>query len=154
MELASINSDIVGQIKNVIEQAKKNVATTVNCELLSSYWQIGKLIAESGRTENYYGVSERTFMTELSKVLTYDLGKGFSRPNLINMKRFYEYYPFGQTLSNHLSWSHYCELITVEDNDARGFYEKSAKIPAGQSVNSTGKLRAHCSNDCFCRMEN
>ena len=127
MELTNINSDIVNQIKSVIEQARQNVAAVVNRELLSSYWQIGKLIAYSGQTKNYYGMSERTFMIELSKVLTHELGKGFSRPNLINMKRFYENYPCGQTLSDHLSWSHYCELIMVEDNDARGFYEKECQ---------------------------
>ena len=124
MELSTISSDIVRQIKDVIEQARRNVTLVVNQELLSSYWQIGKLIAYSGQMNNYSGMSERTFMIELSKVLTNELGKGFSRANLINMKKFYENYSSGQTLSDHLSWSHYCELLAVSDIDARRFYEK------------------------------
>jgi predicted nuclease of restriction endonuclease-like (RecB) superfamily len=63
-------------------------------------------------------------MISLSKVLTSELGRGFSRPNLINMKKFYKSYPSGQTLSDHLNWSHYCELLAVTDTDARSFYEK------------------------------
>jgi len=124
MELSKINMDIVSQIRDIIEQARHNVTVTINNELIHSYWQIGKLIADSGQLNNYYGMSERSFMISLSKVLTDELGKGFSRPNLINMKKLYDNYPGGQTLSDHLSWSHYCELLSVEDIDARGFYEK------------------------------
>ena len=124
MALANINSDIVSQIKGIIEQARNNVTVAVNNELLHSYWQIGKLIADSGQVNGYNGMSERQFLSSLSKMLTNELGKGFSRPNLINMKNFYECYPNGQTLSDHLSWSHYCELLAISDADARSFYEK------------------------------
>jgi predicted nuclease of restriction endonuclease-like (RecB) superfamily len=124
MELSNINADIVNQIKTIIEQARHNVAVAVNHELLRSYWQTGKLIADSERANSFNGLSERNFMLALSRVLTNELGKGFSRPNLINMKNFYKSYPDGQTVSDHLSWSHYCELLGVSDIDARGFYEK------------------------------
>jgi len=50
-------------------------------------------------------------------------GKGFSRSNLFNMRMFYFNYPNVQTLSGHLTWSHYCELITVSDIDKRSFYQ-------------------------------
>jgi predicted nuclease of restriction endonuclease-like (RecB) superfamily len=124
MELTGIDSDIVNQIKNIIEQARRNVTAAVNHELLRSYWQIGKLIADSNQKNHFNGISERNFMMALSRLLTNELGKGFSRPNLINMKNFYKSYPDGQTVSDRLSWSHYCELLGVSDIDARGFYEK------------------------------
>jgi predicted nuclease of restriction endonuclease-like (RecB) superfamily len=124
MELTIASLDIVEQIKSIIEHAKENVTTAVNHELLRSYWHIGKLIADSEQTNHFNGISERAFLTALSKILTHELGKGFSRPNLINMKRFYENYPSGQTPSDHLSWSHYCELLAISDRDARSFYEK------------------------------
>ena len=127
MELANITPDIVNQIKSVIEQARRNVVASVNHELLRAYWQIGKLISDGGQANNYYGTSVRAFMITLSKILTNELGKGFSRPNLINMKKFYESYPSGQTVSDHLSWSHYCELLSIEDKDARSFYEKECQ---------------------------
>ena len=40
---------------------------------------------------------------------------------LINMKNFYKSYPDGQTVSDHISWSHYCELLGVSDIDARNY---------------------------------
>ena len=118
MELSSTNSEIVSQIKNIIEQARRNVNVTINRELLHSYRQIGKLIVERRQTNDSNGRSERNFMISLSKSLTAEIGRGFSRANLINMKKFYENYPDGQTLSDHLNWSHYCEFLTVSDKDA------------------------------------
>ena len=124
MVIDNIKPDIINQIKVVIEQARKKVIIAINHELINSYWQIGKLISESNDINRINGISDRTFMISLSKALKQELGKGFSRSNLINMKKLYEFYPDGQTLSDHLSWSHYCELIGVSDNDARSFYEK------------------------------
>ena len=50
-------------------------------------------------------------------------GKGFSVSNLYNMRLFYMHYQKFQTVSGKLSWSHYCELLTISDPDKRGFYE-------------------------------
>ena len=116
--------DIASEVKKIIEQARMSIAVTVNRELLSAYWQIGKLISTRTQTGDFDTLSDRAFMLALSKTLTNEFGRGFSRPNLINMKKLYESYPDGQTLSDHLSWSHYCELLSVSDTDARSFYEK------------------------------
>jgi predicted nuclease of restriction endonuclease-like (RecB) superfamily len=124
MERNAIDSEIVNQIKKIIDRARQNTAVAVNHELLLSYWQIGKLIADSERTNHHNGMSERNFLLTLSRMLTNELGKGFSRPNLINMKNFYKSRPAGQTPSDRLSWSHYCELLAVSDPNARSFYEK------------------------------
>ncbi len=45
----------------------------------------------------------------------------YSRPNLNNMRKFYLLYPICRT-SDKLSWSHICELITVDDPQEREFY--------------------------------
>ena len=58
--------------------------------------------------------------------MTAEFGKGFSRSNLQNMRAFYLAYPICRTVSGKLSWSHYCELLTISDPDKRGFYEKEA----------------------------
>ena len=49
------------------------------------------------------------------------------------MRRFYQNYQIQQTVSIKLSWSHYCELLTISDNDKRSFYEKEA-INSGWSI--------------------
>ena len=49
------------------------------------------------------------------------------------MRSFYLAYTICQTLSGKLSWSHYCELLSVSDPDKRSFYEKEA-INSGWSI--------------------
>ena len=58
-------------------------------------------------------------LKQLSKELTTEFGKGFSVSNLYNMRLFYVNYQKFQTVSGKLSWSHYCELLTISDQDKR-----------------------------------
>jgi predicted nuclease of restriction endonuclease-like (RecB) superfamily len=51
-------------------------------------------------------------------------GKGFSRSNLTYMRLLYIKFPKSETLSHKLSWSHYFEILKVENDLARSFYEK------------------------------
>ena len=67
-------------------------------------------------------------MSSLAKILRAKLGKGYSRPNLNNMRKFYLLYPNCQTVSDKLSWSHICELITIDDELERNFYEKECIV--------------------------
>ena len=124
MEISNTDIEILKQIKGVIEQARRNVTASVNRELLQSYWQIGKLIADNEQATAMSDITARQFILTLSKALTNEFGRGFSRSNLFNMRAFYLNYSDVQTVSGHLSWSHYCELLAVSDKDARGFYEK------------------------------
>lgn len=71
-------------------------------------------------------MSKTTMFVQLSKTLTEEFGKGFSRSNLQNMRLFYLNYPKCQTVSGKLSWSHYCELLSISDKNKRSFYEKEA----------------------------
>ncbi len=74
----------------------------------------GRYIVEfeqQGNAKAKYGDS---LHTSLAKLLRTKLRKGFSRPSLYNMRRFYLMYPIFQTVSRKLSWSHICELITID----------------------------------------
>ena len=62
-----------------------------------------------------------------------EFGKGFSVSNLYNMRLFYVKHQKFQTVSGKLSWSHYCELLTISDPDKRSFYEKET-INVGWSI--------------------
>ena len=68
MELANITPDVVRQIKCVIEQARHNVAETVNNELLRSYWQVGKLIVENERSNEMNEASARSYSFHFQKL--------------------------------------------------------------------------------------
>ena len=133
---------LVTEIRTVLQNARNNAARQVNSELLAAYWNIGRIICEHEQTvpdcEHEQTVPDRAdygkrTLKELSRALTKEFGKGFSRSNLQNMRLFYLGYQNCQTLSGKLSWSHYCELLTISDREKRSFYEKEA-VTAGWSV--------------------
>ncbi len=126
-------SALVLQIKNVMETARRNVALEVNNELLQTYWHIGRIICEYEQTSPMRAEYGKQTLKELSKILTQEFGKGFSISNLQFMRRFYQTYQIQQTLSVKLSWSHYCELLSISDPDKRSFYEKET-LSSGWSV--------------------
>jgi predicted nuclease of restriction endonuclease-like (RecB) superfamily len=119
-------NELVEQIKFIILTSRAKVRTVVNDELLLAYWNIGKQIIEKEQEGNLRAQYGTQLLIKLSKQLTRELGKGFSRSNLQNMRNFYIAYQKCQTVSGKLSWSHYCELISMEDADKRSFYEQEA----------------------------
>lgn len=117
---------LITNIEQTVTKAKEKLSYSVNSTMTETYWQIGKYIVEyeqSGNAKAEYGSK---LLTLLSKELTLRMGKGYSRPNLNNMRKFYLRYPICQTLSDKLSWSHICELIKIDDDLERSFYEKQA----------------------------
>lgn len=98
----------------------------VNPLLLDTYWQMGRQIVEfeqKGQRRAEYG---RALLATLARDLSLRHGRGFSRSNLVYMRLFYLRYPIGQKPSHQLSWSHYVELLKIEDGLERGFYEQQA----------------------------
>lgn len=124
---------VVFEIKELLYKSRNNVAMQVNNELLATYWKIGEIIVKYEQNEQIRAAYGEKTLVQLSKKLTRELGRGFSRSNLQNMRLFYMQYPICQTLSGKLSWSHYCELLSISDVDKRTFYEKEC-INAAWSV--------------------
>ena len=88
---------------------------------LSTYYNVGKLLSEAGKS---YGDG---IIKEYSKRLTSELKKGYSERNLRNMRRFYVVCEKWQTLSAILSWSHFCELLPLENLDEIKYYVQIAE---------------------------
>lgn len=86
--------------------------------------EIGKEIVKTKKLDLQTDDYKVKSITNLSKALTKKFGRGFSRANIWNMINFYEKYGTVQTLSERLTWSHYCELLSISDNEKRSFYEK------------------------------
>ena len=108
-----LSNSIINEIKAVMETARRNIARELNNELLSAYWNIGRIIVEHEQGSKERAEYGTKTLKELSKVLTIELGKGFSRSNLQNMRTFYLTYQKCQTVSGKLSWSHICELLSI-----------------------------------------
>lgn len=131
-EIAKYN-DMISEIKEILQSARLNVARQVNTELLTAYWNIGRIIVEHEQNSQERAEYGQQTLKELSKVLTKEFGKGFSRSNLQNMRAFYLSYPKCQSVTGKLTWTHYCELLSISDTDKRSFYEKES-INSGWSV--------------------
>lgn len=127
------NNSMILEIRELLENARKNVAQQVNTQLLTTYWNIGRIIVEYEQQNQIRADYGKQTLRELSKELTREFGKGFSRSNLQNMRAFYLAYEKCQTVSGKLSWSHYCELLSISDDNKRSFYEKEA-VNSGWSV--------------------
>ena len=134
MQSLITNKKIIEDIKEVIVNSRQKVAYEVNNTMLLAYWNVGKIIVENEQNGNIKAEYGKQVMKELSKELRKILGSGFSVSNLFNMRRFYITYPKFQTLSGKLSWSHYCELLSIENIDERNFYEK-------ECINSNWSVR-------------
>ena len=118
------NNKMIQEIKDIILSSRKKVAYEVNNTMLYAYWNVGRIIVENEQNGNIKAEYGKQIMKELSKELRKILGSGFSVSNLFNMRKLYITYPKFQTVSGKLSWSHYCELLSIENVDERNFYEK------------------------------
>ena len=106
------------EIKNELvnnEITKKIKDYSKNRSDLTTYYNVGKLLSEAGK---HYGEG---IIKEYSKRLTKELGKGYSQRNLWLMLKFYETQKM-QTLSVKLSWSHYCELLSIKSINEINYY--------------------------------
>ena len=100
-----INNEITKKVKDY----NKNKSD------LTTYYNVGKLLNEAGK---HYGEG---IIKEYSRKLTSELGKGYSKRNLWLMLKFYETQKL-QTVSAQLSWSHYCELLSIESANEINYY--------------------------------
>ncbi|MGF7145630.1 putative nuclease of restriction endonuclease-like (RecB) superfamily [Anaerotaenia torta] len=129
-----IMNPLVNEIKSILDTARSNVARAVNNELIASYWKIGEIIVRYEQNDSIRAEYGEQTLKQLSKELTKEFGRGFSISNLQFMRRFYLEYQIQQTVSVKLSWSHYCELLSISDRDKRSFYEN-------ETINSSWSVR-------------
>ena len=129
-----IDNNIIAEIKDVIINSRNKIAYEVNNTMVFAYWNVGRIIVENEQNGNIKAEYGKQVIKELSKELRKILGSGFSVSNLFNMKKFYIIYPKFQTVSRKLSWSHYCELLSIENKEERNFYEK-------ECINSNWSVR-------------
>ena len=119
--------ELLQQVGITLEAGRRSVANAVNTTMVRTYWEIGKYIViyeQHGREKAEYG-SE--LLKKLSRDLTDRYGKGFSWSNVYRMRQMYEAYPTFATVSQKLTWSHYIELLKIDDPLERAFYEKETE---------------------------
>ncbi|HZO87213.1 MAG TPA: PDDEXK nuclease domain-containing protein [Chthonomonadaceae bacterium] len=135
---ASDYAAFVSSIAALLENARRQVAQSLNAILTATYWEIGRRIVEFEQGGSHKAEYGDQVIDRLAKDLKPRFGRGFGRRNLFLMRSFYLAYPgIVQTPSAQsdpkalasifpLSWSHYVKLLSVRDPEARQFYESEA----------------------------
>ena len=117
---------LLTNIRELLNQGRKQVFQAVNTAMVQTYWEIGRLIVEDeqqGQARAEYG---KGVLKTLSTALTNEFGKGFDVRNLSNMRSFYQAYPIWNAVRTELSWTHYRTLLKVENEQARQWYINEA----------------------------
>lgn len=112
---------IFDNIKELVISSRNKIYSVVNTEMLNLYWNIGKAIMDIQQGDERANYGDYV-LEKLSEKLTAEFGKGFSSRNLRTMRKFYLVYPIWKTVSSKLSWSHYLELLKIEEEPKRNFY--------------------------------
>ena len=128
MELIATDDyqQLLKQISDTYTQGCIRAVQAVNIQITETYWQLGRHIVEfeqGGKIRADYG---KALIASLANDLNLLHGKGFSRSNLVYMRLLYLRYPISQKPSHQLSWSHYVELLKLDDELERSFYEQQA----------------------------
>ena len=123
-DLIDSYQQLIDRIGECLAQGQQRAFEQVNTLLVETYWQIGQYIVEFEQKGNERAEYGSRLLTQLSRDLKTAYGKGFSRRNVLDMRRFYVSYPKWQMVSAKLGWSHYTELLAISDDLARSFYEQ------------------------------
>ncbi|MEF8732739.1 MAG: DUF1016 N-terminal domain-containing protein [Candidatus Accumulibacter meliphilus] len=121
---APANTQLLGDIRQIIEQGRQQLASTVNSALTLLYWQIGQRI-HSELLKGERAAYGEQIVSAVARQLEAEYGRGFSEKNLRHMLRFAEAFPDQNIVSavrRQLSWTHIKTLIYIEDPLKRDFY--------------------------------
>jgi predicted nuclease of restriction endonuclease-like (RecB) superfamily len=122
----SNSSHLFAEIREVLVTARRTAYKAVNFAMVTAYWNVGRLIVEDeqqGNTRAKYG---KAILSDLSKRLTDEFGKGFDERELRRIRQFYLVFPKWDALRPELTWTHYRLLIRVQNEQARLWYMNEA----------------------------
>ena len=126
VSIEQVSNSIYNGVSAIINNARQKVAVYVNSQANMMFWQIGNYIINELKYETYSSYGEKILAT-VSQRLTEQYGKGYSYSALTRMMKVATIYAdetMFATLSQTLSWGHFLELITINDNIKRLFYQQ------------------------------
>ena len=147
------NSTLYNSIKTLLIKAKNQIVHHVNITMVLTYYEMGRIIVEDEQKGKYRAEYSKKVLEHLSGQLTKEFGKGYSTSNLEYIRKFYSVYSSripqsligksGKSRKTHaveipqslieefnapfvLSWTHYIQLLKIEKDEERNFYEIEA----------------------------
>ena len=132
IKIELINNEITKKVKNY----------SINRSDLTTYYNVGKLLAEAGK---HYGEG---IIKEYSEKLTADLNKKYSYRSLNYMMKFYELQKM-QSVTANLSWGHWIELLSIKNINEMKYYINQAE----KLFLTTRELRQKIKNNEYERLD-
>lgn len=122
-------NNVYSAIAALIESKKTEVRSSVNTAMITLYWNIGSILVNRvmNNSKAEYG---KKIVSEISRKLTDNYGSGFNTSSVFRMIKFYQKFPDIEkvaTLSQQLTWSHFIELLPIEDQLKTDFYAAMCK---------------------------
>ena len=120
-----VNTLLIDDIRQIINQTRSRVAVNVNAELTLMYWHIGERINREvlGNERAEYG---KQIVLTVSRQLQSEYGdKGFEPRTIRRMMQFASLFPDIQIVTplvTQLSWTHFLLVMPIKDPLAREFY--------------------------------
>ena len=112
------------KIVDMIEQARQNALRSVNAELITLYWNVGKYLSEESAKSSW----GNSFIDETANYIKENCPgiKGFNRRGLYRMRQFYETYngnEFVSALLTQISWTNHLLIMSgAKDIEEKEFY--------------------------------
>ncbi len=119
---------LFSNISSIIEKRKFSVVSVANSHIILMFWEIGRYINQNILEDERADYGKKILSTVSTKLAT-QYGKSFVEANLYRMKRFAVVFPDINAIVDFipfLSWSHFCEIMRIKDEQARLFYAKDA----------------------------
>ena len=121
---------LLKDLRELIATARQDVARQVNSALVLLYWRVGKRIHQDILKEERAEYGEQ-IVSAVSRELAAEFGQGLSEKNLWHMIRFVEVFPNEEIVSalrRQLSWTHFKQIIYLDDPLKRDFYAEMCRI--------------------------
>ena len=121
---------LLADLRELIVQARQQVAQTVNAGLTLLYWHIGTRVRHDLLKEKRAEYGEK-IVSALGTQLSAEFGRGFGVRNLFRMVRFAEVFPDERIVSalrTLLGWTHFRQIIALDDPLRRDFYAEMCRI--------------------------
>ena len=125
-KIVQISDRLYQGVSEIIDDSMRQVAVYVNAQSSMTFWNVGTYITNDMNYQTYSAYGQKILAT-LSQRLMERYGKGYTYSALTRMMkvaRIYSDKEMFAMLSQTLSWSHFLELVTIEDPTKRLFYQQ------------------------------
>ncbi len=133
---------LLADLRNLIQSARQRIAVVANSTTTLLFWHLGRRLLNENLQDERAQYGERILAT-VSRELTVEFGRAFSLRSLYRAIQFCQCFTdekIVSTLSTQLSWSHFIELLPLNDPLARDFYAEMCRIERWDVRTLRGKI--------------